>query len=664
MLNEVQVRKGRRQGDLDAPVGSLETSAAPSAKIGTIGVWIEGVERLGVAYEGVWRVLKRFLLSSQGSRTNFLFVAPARFEKEIDEFVDELPSELRRNVRIRPLGDQSNKHERGEAVRHAGHANHLDVDAWLVPNPMWAAAKHLIKPKVVWFHDFLLAEFPQSYPRNLFETFRKNVRDLADAGAFFVFLSPHVKQRHGHEVCGISPDRSMLIVTPALDASDSLAGLPCDPEHGGDLIRSELRNNLKSWCTPVHADLFYHHISSYPFESVPYFFVSSQNREHKGFLRLAQIHASMLRDLHMPYSIFTTALVDLTGASPLEQFLTRELLMGDFMSVGKVSDLTHALLYKFARMTIHPSTFEGNLPLPFAESVSVGTPCIMPYSRAYLDLVDAQMHPWIFYSPTKMGLISKIQEVESARPDFIAAQKQIVAKLRSYSLHDYFDLQMKAFERSARMQPEAVQLFLHARAQPQQFLRRRSLGEIFGSAPRTREVEVTADRILQARIWREFDLSHAEGKDSAERPVMHWAAYLGKEHPREESYFVISVRDASAEIESRRLRLGAEIGTWIDDEYVIADHGEFQFGSEGELPGELLSALKLIDPARSFNRPGSRIGWLKLGWRIGLVPEIRVSGTPVPKGSKAVARLACLTGFERPFAFPSPPETRPAPHDA
>ena len=60
------------------------------------------------------------------------------------------------------------------------------------------------------------------------------LQECRRSGAFFVFLSPHVKNKHGHEVCGISPDRSMLVVTPAIDVSTALTDLPEDPRHGGE----------------------------------------------------------------------------------------------------------------------------------------------------------------------------------------------------------------------------------------------------------------------------------------------------------------------------------------------------------------------------------------------------------------------------------------------
>ena len=622
--------------------------SAPIGSVGKVGIWVQGVDRLGAAYEGIWRVIKRFLVSSDGSRTTFLFAIPARFRDELEEFLATLPDDVRANVEIHTFGDVSDRHDASEAVRQASHANKLDVDAWLVPNPMWGAAKHLVRPKLVWFHDFLLVEFPQSYPRGLFLEFQTNVRDLADAGAFFVFTSPYVMEKHGHEFCRIPADQSTLILNPPIEAAEALQGVPTDPEEAADLIRSELREHLREWCSAAHADLFYHHISSYPFERVPYFYVSSQNREHKGFLRLAQAHSTLLRRRYSPYSIFTTALVDVAGSSPLEKFLKAELLLGDFMSVGKISDQTNALLYRFARMTLHPSTFEGNLPLPFAESVSVGTPCIMPYSRAYASYVDSSLHPWMFYDPTPSGIVQKIEEVDARRSDFVSAQSEILGILKRHSLKNFFDLHMLAFERAVRIEPRLVDYVIASEDLQPASQRRSRLKTFFARPIETMLHGQAGEPMAQARLWEPFDLiSKTSSEAGGDTPVLHWATYLGGMHPKGDCYFAIGVADDS------NLQLFAEIGSWIEDEYQVAESKPFRFDGLDELPTELLGALERTKLREAFQDRG-RIGWVKLGWTKGMVPEIRIGGSMTAPGSQVEARLVCLANIRSPVATRAP----------
>lgn len=606
-----------------------------------IGIWIQGVDRLGAGYEGIWRVIKRFLISSDGSAKRFCLVAPARFQLELEEFLSDLPVSLRSKVEVHALGDVDNRYDEEEGLRQATHANEIDVDAWLVPNPMWGAARHLIRPKLVWFHDFVLLEFPQSYPRNLYLEFQDNVRGLVEAGAFFVFTSPYVKQKHGHEFFGIPASQSTLILNPPIDGSGVLRGIPEDPAVAGDIIRLELRENLKRWCTPAHANLFFHHISTYPFESVPYFFISSQNREHKNFLRLAQAHSSLLRERYSPYSTFTTALVDVAGSSPLEMFLKRELLMGDFMSVGKVSEITHALLYKFARLTIHPSTFEGNLPLPFAESVSVGTPCIMPYSRAFADYIDKSMHPWIFYNPTQPGILEKIEEAENRREDFIVAQTEIIGKLQSHTLNDFFTQHLEAFEASRRIQPRAAEYFLFTEVADRSAGRRKRLEGMFTFSPRLPAQSAGPQSVVQTRFWESFELLSAkEGSDTS--TLLHWAAYLGNEQARGTSYFILYLDDGGSATDLEQLGLFAEIGSWNDDEYEVAESCAFRFNGLGEVPSELVHALQQTKAVADLRETG-QIAWTKLSWKRGIIPEIRIGGMGIPSSLTIKARLARLT---------------------
>lgn len=615
-----------------APRQRASGGGSASSTVRQIGIWVQGSDRLGAAYEGIWRVIKRFILSSEGQGVRFLFVAPVRFREELDLFISHLSSELQESVTIEAFEQVGTKHEAHEVERQAAFANTLEVDAWLVPNPMWGGAKYLIRPKLVWFHDFLLVEFPQSYSRSLFLEFQSNVRDLLEAGAFFIFTSPYVKEKHGHEFCGVPIDQSMLILNPPIDAAPQINLVPNDPLEAGNLIRAELRENLKEWCSPEHAELFFHHISSYPFESVPYLWVSSQNREHKGFLRLAQAHLTFVRKHYLPYPIFTTALVDVEGQSPLERFLRKELFLGDFMSVGKVGELTHALLYKFARLTVHPSTFEGNLPLPFAESLSVGTPCIMPFSRAFVDYVDASMHPWIFYNPTAAGLLKKIREVESHRSEFVAAQREVLDALRQHSLKDFFRLHMEAFSRAKQTKPRTAQFFFES-----------------ASGARIRKGDRVLDRLLarqarpeivdrpQARIWEEFELAAAREEGGTGKAVLHWAAYLGREHPAGESHFLVCL-DGDEQALASNPELVAEIGSWIGDEYRVADSCKVEFGEPQSLPTPLRHVAALMG-ATPANRPSARIGWVALNWKEGTVPEIRVGGKLLPPRASLRARV-------------------------
>ncbi|QIL01449.1 glycosyltransferase family 4 protein [Sphingomonas sinipercae] len=600
-----------RAGPVDTQrVGRSLAGLDADTELRHLGVWIQGVDYLGTAYEGIWRVIKRMLVSSQGSDTRFSFVAPARFEEEIEHFFLGLPDQVRERVQLKGFGGRTEEHYEDEADRQAAYANDLDVDAWLIPNPMWGGSRLLAAPKVVWFHDFLLADFPQSYPQEMFNRFRGTVRDLREAGAFFIFTSPYVREKHGREACGIEPQQSMLIINPLIDEVGALDGFPDDPQAGGSYIRAELARTLKQWCSPEHAEIFGHHICHYPFESVPYLFVSSQNREHKGFLRLAQAHAALIREHYVPYSLFTTALADMKGKTPLERFLNKELLLGDFMSVGKVSDVTHALLFKFARMTVHPSTFEGNLPFTFSESVAVGTPCLVPFSRAYADFVDPALHPWVFYNATPTGLITKIKEVDANHAEFLTAQQQVLQSLRRNTPQDFYH----------RL--------------------REAVGRARDSQRTSRQVAKVA---LQVRMWLDIE-PKTDDVGAGGAPVMHWATYLASDHPPGTSYLIASAEGDDDQIKS--LELTAEIGSWDGPDYVVGDRRGLAFAKAAPMPRDLRNALELTGASPSFAALGERVAWTSLSWSGGVSPELRISGKLLANDSQVKVRLALLTGLE------------------
>lgn len=608
------MRTGRRSINWTDKAATAETAQAetPSRRrqfsTQHVGLWVEGVDRLGAKYEGIWRVIKRFLSASSATQVRFSIVAHARFREELLEFVSELPESVRDRVQVRSYGEVGAPFEKGEAERQARSGQQVAVDAWLVPNPMWAAAQHLGGPKVVWFHDFLLAEFPQSYPRALFHAFEHNVHAFDDAGAFFVFTSPYVMREHGERICGISPSKSKLIVNPPVEPLPEGCQFPEGRRAGGDLIRDELRRDLKNFMSRQHAELFFDHITSFPFEDLPYFFVSSQNREHKAFLRVAETVRDLIRRRFLPYPVFTTAFVDVNGKTPLERFLQKELMMGDFMSVGKVGDLVHALLYKYARLTIHPSTFEGNLPLPFAESVALGTPCVVPYSRAYVEFVEEALHPWIFYNPTEAGLTDKIIDIERRRPDYVHAQRQILQTLQLNTVEQFFSDHMEALDRAATVQPRKVQ---------------------------------NSNVSLSAKRWPSFTFGGGSGSDDERLgDGLLWAEYLGNDGPSE-TCLVMSLSGVDGIGLKEKVDLTAELGAWVEDDYVVCDAQPLVFSPARSLPAPLSRALDVANTPLP-RTPSDRIACVRLRWDRGSSPELRISGKrPV---QPVRAQLVCLGG--------------------
>ena len=146
--------------------------------------------------------------------------------------------------------------------------------------------------------------------------------------------------------------------------------------------------------------------------------------------------------------------------------------------------------------------------------------------------------------------------------------------------------------------------------------------------------------MVQARLWEPFELVSASKKQADGSPVLHWAAYLGSEHPTGDSYFLLHLDEGMAGPEAADLV--AEIGTWIGDDYEVADSRHMRFEGLDEMPAELMGAFEQSGLKRAFGGAG-RIAWTKLGWSRGIVPEIRIAGSALTGPSGVQARLACLT---------------------
>ncbi len=406
-----------------------------------IGIAVEGNERLGVTYEGIWRVLKYVTEGLLDLGHGIHFYALKRHSSELTEFIGNYSTRARPELHIvsdprldREEFENALSSESGELLADLIVLAQPKNLVWLNPNPFWSATRHLPGAKVSMFHDFLLADFPISYINEDWSRLLSELGAAAAAHDHFVVLSEYVKNRHAIETCKIPPKKLTVVTTPPITyANNRLLGkkiIEWDRSTVAVHLRNSLRDTLAKWLGTRERDLFFHHITNYPYEDTPFIFVSTQNRPHKNLKIVAEAANVLIRQRFDSFPVFTTALLDIKGQSDLEIYLARERLFGDFASVGKLEDSAHAMMYSLATLTVHPSSFEGNFPLPFAESVSMGTPCIIPFSDVYKDFIPESDWKFVFYQNDVRNLADKIQLVHQNRELFLTEQQRVLKKLQ------------------------------------------------------------------------------------------------------------------------------------------------------------------------------------------------------------------------------------------
>ncbi|WP_457587924.1 glycosyltransferase [Ensifer canadensis] len=406
-----------------------------------IGIAVEGNERLGVNYEGIWRVLKYVTqgLLDRGNRIHFYCLA--RHSDEVAGFIDNYSSQGRPQLHVvsdprleQEEFENSLDQESGELLADlimlAGPKNSV----WLNPNPFWRATRYLPGFKVSMFHDFLIADFPISYINEDWAKLLSELEAASEGHDHFIVLSEYVKKRHAIETCKIPSEKLTVVTTPPITYDNNVLVrdkiVDCDRSALGHHLRTSLKITLGKWLGVRERELFFHHTANYPYEDAPYIFISTQNRPHKNLRLVAEAASILVRQRFNSIPVFTTALIDIKGQSDLEIYLAREHLFGDFASVGKLEDTAHAIMYKLAALTVHPSSFEGNFPLPFAESVSMGTPCIIPYSEVYKDFIPEADWKFVFYQNDASNLANKVELVCRHRDLFLKEQKRILKRLQ------------------------------------------------------------------------------------------------------------------------------------------------------------------------------------------------------------------------------------------
>jgi glycosyltransferase involved in cell wall biosynthesis len=104
----------------------------------------------------------------------------------------------------------------------------------------------------------------------------------------------------------------------------------------------------------------------------------------------------------------------------------------DALSLPDLPPDVHAALYHCAMVTVHPSFFEGGIGVfPFAESVSLGTPCLMargPHSLEFLEQ-EPTYEPFIFDPYNVEALVALIRYSIENRVEILDTQVEILNRL-------------------------------------------------------------------------------------------------------------------------------------------------------------------------------------------------------------------------------------------
>lgn len=259
----------------------------------------------------------------------------------------------------------------------------------------------------------------------------KAVRRNVAASASVITFSSHVARRHGVELLGVDPTKVRIVPHAPPDYA------PVAPFLAATGRRTAASRLAAADALRRHAaERGWRYLADFPLEHVDYIAVSTQERPSKNLpLAIEALRILVDRRAAVQKLLMTAVSYD-DPATPFlrsGQLIRRYGLGADAISVPRLPEAVHAAFYHAAAITVHPAAFEGgDAPFPFAESVSVGTPCLMargPHTEELLERFPS-LEPFVFDPSDAERLAALIEDCVARREDVLEMQQAVYRKMR------------------------------------------------------------------------------------------------------------------------------------------------------------------------------------------------------------------------------------------
>jgi glycosyltransferase involved in cell wall biosynthesis len=304
----------------------------------------------------------------------------------------------------------------------------VEVDGWLLIRPDCLKGLALRGRRAVLFPDAVPIEFAASYSSerwreaNDWSLWQADTEYMLGRADNVITFSRHVAERHVTGIFGTSPARIRIIPHAPSDLG------PDAPFVAGDRRRTEDSRRKAATHLRRHAgQRKWEFLSSFPFEEVTYVAVSTRDRPTKNIPLVVEAVERLIRRNYFDVKLVMTTVVGEVDAPGclLPSALQEADLQLDAISMPKLPKLEHAAFYHCAAVTVHPALFEGgSTAFPFAESVSVGTPCLMargPHTDELLETVP-ELTPWVF-NPYDADALAKLIRATILERDWVLMQQ-------------------------------------------------------------------------------------------------------------------------------------------------------------------------------------------------------------------------------------------------
>lgn len=313
---------------------------------------------------------------------------------------------------------------------------HIDVAGWFVSFPFFCGAIHLSAPKATLMPDALGYDFPLGFSEDDWSAKggqviwrEKSSRVLAASDTTITF-SRHVAKRHVEPLLNVPEAKTKVVPLAPPDLAPLLPFVKNRRSTEGSLAKAS--DLLRQYA----AASGHNYLCDFPFEEIPLVVTATQDRVTKNLGRVAEAVRRIVQRQRLNMKLLVTARLNTPGDwTRLPKIVADHSFNRDLVSLPDMPREVHAAMFHCATVTVHPTFFEGIIgALPFYESLSLGTPCVMARGPHVDELLS--IHPTLkqfTFDPYDIdGLASLILDVSKNRAETVEIQGAIFEELSRY----------------------------------------------------------------------------------------------------------------------------------------------------------------------------------------------------------------------------------------
>jgi glycosyltransferase involved in cell wall biosynthesis len=333
-----------------------------------------------------------------------------------------------------------------------------NIDCWFILNPFATTSGKLLEaPVVALVADFVPIACPSGFSPLAVEVYRKRLSELDPVVAKYITISKHVAQLQLENHLGIGRDRINTIhhgaVSIKKDLSFEFSWLKSHETKflaANDLRKYIANRNYCGFHLSVEwLDLLWNkYLEDFPFENVRFVMVSTQNRSYKNTFSVIKAVELLIKQRGFGVKLIMTGALD----DEMQQYIKRNALYFDVISIPRVPDNILAALYHCATVAVHASFFEGGIgAFPFYEAISVGTPVILSRNPASMELTPDDKYQEFLFDPYSVDeLADRIRYVcENPHATYqwqLELYKKISQRSWAHASAEYFEVFQSAID--------------------------------------------------------------------------------------------------------------------------------------------------------------------------------------------------------------------------